>query len=75
MTNQTPIKSLQARETDSFDPVVYVKTRFGGPENYTCQQNKELFEWTSDKIHSIFNGGMSANILYLHGYRKDLNDV
>lgn len=57
MSKQTPSESLRANLTNSFDPAVYVRTRFGGPENYTCQQNKELFEWTSDKIHSIFTGG------------------
>ena len=65
MSKQEPNESLHS-ETNIFDPVVYIKAHYSEPENSPCQQDYEIVEWTSGKIHGLFVGGNC----YFNSFRK-----
>lgn len=56
MSKQEPSGSFHS-ETHVFDPVEYVRAYYSGPDNFPCPQEKEVVEWSVDKIQGMFVGG------------------
>ena len=50
-------KVLFNSETNVFDPIMWIRSHYCGPEN--CQKDMdEMVQWSMDTIHRMFVGGM-----------------
>ena len=56
MSKQEASESFHS-DTHVFDPLEYVRAYYSGSDNFPCPQEKEVVEWTVDKIHKLFVGG------------------
>ena len=76
MAKQEPSESFHS-ETHVFDPIEYVRAYYSGPDNFPCPQEKEVVEWTVDKIQRMFDGGVSIFVIlsnYFCDYFNFLNN-
>ena len=75
MSKQESSESFHS-ETHVFDPVEYIRAYYSGPDNFPCPHEKEVVEWTVDKIQGMFVGGMLVSknhFLYLNVIQRNSN--